>query len=389
LQNLSLVYGTLGLDHDMALTSLQAKVRGLLAQADVRINGNRPWDLQVRNPDWYRRVLVGGSLGLGESYMDGWWECDRLDEFFFRILQAELDGQIQPLVVLWDWLKARVVNLQRISRAFQVGRRHYDIGNDLFRAMLGERLVYSCAYWNGATTLDEAQEAKLALIGQKLHLAPGMKVLDIGCGWGGTARFLAEKFGVQVVGISVSQEQVAIAQEMCRGLPVKVCLQDYRDIEGMYDRVVSVGMFEHVGCKNYRTFMRVIRDHLKEDGLLLLHTIGNNRSVASTDPWIVRYIFPNSMLPSPRQIATAMEGLFVLEDWHNIGVNYDRTLMTWFDNFQRSWPDLQGKYGERFYRMWKYYLLSCAGGFRARQMQVWQIVLSPRGVSGGYRLSPL
>ncbi len=368
----------------MAQAALQNRYEELLALAKVRINGDRPWDLHVHNPRLYRRVFAEGTLGLGEAYMDGWWDCERLDEFFCRVLQVELDRHVRSSTYLLAALKARVFNLQRISRAFRVAQQHYDLGNDLFRAMLGQSMIYSCAFWEQATTLDEAQEAKLALLGQKLHLQPGMAVLDIGCGWGGTARFLAEQYGVQVVGITVSQEQVEAAGVLCQGLPVKIHLQDYRRMEGMYDRMISIGMFEHVGYKNYRTFMRTAREHLTDEGLLLLHTIGNNRSIISTDPWITRYVFPNSMVPSPRQIAAAIEDLFVLEDWHNLGIHYDRTLMAWYDNFEQHWDQLQGKYGERFHRMWKYYLLSCAGAFRARQMQVWQIVLSPRGVPGGY-----
>ncbi|MGO8745124.1 MAG: cyclopropane fatty acyl phospholipid synthase [Thermoguttaceae bacterium] len=369
----------------MASNDLRTKAESLLAIADVRVDGGRPWDIQVHNDGVFRRVLAEGSLGLGESYMDGWWDCRWLDEFFHRIWLARLDTRVRPRSRLVDMLRAKLFNLQSASRAFQIGRRHYDIGNDLFQRMLGERLIYSCGYWEHASTLDEAQEAKLDLIGRKLLLRPGMRVLDIGCGWGGTAQFLAERYRVDVVGVTVSQEQARYAQGLCRSLPVEIRLQDYRSIQGQFDRIVSVGMFEHVGVKNYATFLRTALRHLKDDGLFLLHTIGDNTSSNGTDPWILRYIFPNSVLPSPVQICAALEGLFVLEDWHTFGADYDRTLLAWFDNFDRSWPSLKADYDERFYRMWKYYLLSCAGAFRARQIQVWQIVLSPNGVPNGYR----
>jgi cyclopropane-fatty-acyl-phospholipid synthase len=316
--------------------------------------------------------------------MDGWWDCERLDEFFCRILRAGLDTRNRPWSDALMALRARLLNLQAPARAFHIGKRHYDIGNDLYRRMLGERMIYSCGYWRNAATLDEAQEAKLDLVCRKLHLRPGMRLLDIGCGWGGTAKFAAERYQVSVVGITVSREQVKVGREVCKGLDVEIHLQDYRSLAGEFDCILSLGMFEHVGRKNYDSFTRVVRNHLKDNGLFLLHTIGGNRSVARTEPWIDRYIFPNSMLPSAAQIGAAIEGRFVLEDWHNFGSDYDETLMHWFHNFDESWPDLKGQYDERFYRMWKYYLLSCAGSFRARKNQLWQIVLSPRGVPGGY-----
>ena len=364
---------------------MRSKAESLLALADVRVGGGRPWDIQVHDEGFFPHVLAQGSLGLGESYMDGWWDCERLHEFFHRILLARLDAKVKPWFLLVDMLKARLLNLQSVSRAFQIGQQHYDIGNDLFQRMLDKRMIYSCGYWEHASTLDEAQEAKLELIARKLLLRPGLRVLDIGCGWGGTARFLAERYGVHVVGVTVSQEQARYAQELCRGLPVEIRLEDYRSVQGLFDRIFSVGMFEHVGVKNYGTFLRTALRHLKDDGLFLLHTIGNHTSSGGADPWLARYIFPNSALPSPTQICGALERLFVLEDWQTIGADYDPTLMAWFSNFDRSWPSLQARYDERFYRMWKYYLLSCAGAFRARQVQVWQMVLSHNGVPGGYR----
>ena len=359
-------------------------VEKLLAEADIRINGSRPWDIHVYNNDFFPRVLAEGSLGLGESYMDGWWDSEQLDEFFCRILRAGLDQKVKPLKMIFSSLVARIYNFQTPSRSFRVGEVHYDIGNDLYSRMLDKLMIYSCAYWKDAATLDEAQEAKLDLIARKLDLRPGMKVVDVGCGWGGTAKFLAENYGVRVVGITVSKEQAAYAKELCKGLPVEIRLEDYRKLDEKFDRVISVGMFEHVGYKNYRTFMKVVRRCLKEDGLFLLHTIGSNISMVRTDPWIEKYIFPNSMLPSAKQICEASEGIFVMEDWHNFSTHYDKTLMAWYKNFENAWNELKEKYGDRFYRMWRHYLLSCAGAFRARVNQLWQIVFSPEGVPGGY-----
>jgi cyclopropane-fatty-acyl-phospholipid synthase len=332
-----------------------------------------------------QRTIAQANLGLGESYMDGDWDCDALDQFFDRILRAKLDRAISPLRLVFHALRFRLLNLQTARRAFQVGERHYDIGNDLYRAMLDERRTYTCGYWENARNLEEAQEAKLDLICRKLDLQPGQRVLDIGCGWGSFAKFAAERYGVQVVGITISREQAKLAQALCGDLPVEIRVQDYREVKERFDHIVSVGMFEHVGRKNYRKYMEVAARCLRPDGLFLLHTIGKNLTNSAPDPWIDKYIFPNGDLPSLRQISQSVEDVFVIEDVHNFGADYDRTLMAWFENFDAAWPTLRDRYGERFYRMWKYYLLSCAGAFRSRGIQLWQFVLSREGVRGGYR----
>lgn len=360
------------------------KLQHLLSFANVSINGDNPWDIQVHNRKFFPRVLAEGSLGLGEAYMDGWWNCARLDEFIHRVLRADLEIRIKPWKEYWAHLKAKCFNLQNRPLAFRNGQHHYDIGNDLYQCMLDNLRIYSCGYWKNASSLDEAQQAKLDLVCRKLQLEPGLRVLDIGCGWGGTAKFMAEQYQTEVVGITVSKDQAAFAKEFCRELPVDIRLEDYRSLNGTYDRIVSIGMFEHVGYKNYKIFMGIVRKHLKDSGLFLLQTIGGNLSVNKIDPWMRRYIFPNAMLPSARQVNAAIEKCFVLEDWHNFGTDYDKTLMHWFNNFDTSWNNLKENYSERFYRMWKFYLLSCAGTFRARKNQLWQIVLSPTGVSCGY-----
>jgi cyclopropane-fatty-acyl-phospholipid synthase len=367
----------------MARDTFRRRIEALLARADVRIGGDRLWDIRVHDDRFYQRVSLSGSLGAGESYMDGWWDSPSLDELFARILRVQVDDDLRARLWFLDALRAALFNLQTPARAFTVGRHHYDLDRTLYRAMLGERMIYSCGYWAGAATLDAAQEAKLDLVCRKLGLRPGMRLLDIGCGWGGTARFAAERYGVAVVGITVSEDQAAYASRLCADLPVEIRLQDYRRLEGSFDRVLSIGMLEHVGCKNYATYMRVARRCLKDDGLFLLHTIARNDSSNRLDPWMERYIFPNSMLPSAKQISGAMEGLFVLEDWHCIGPHYDRTLLEWFRNFDAHWDSLKSRYDERFYRMWRYYLLTSAGAFRARVDQVWQLLLSPSGIPGG------
>jgi cyclopropane-fatty-acyl-phospholipid synthase len=361
-------------------------VQKLLTKADIQINGDRPWDITVHNEKLYDRVLAQGSLGLGESYMDGWWDVPQLDQFFFKLFRS---GAIEQVPYSWNTIfavaKSKLLNMQSKARAFMVGEQHYDLGNDLYKAMLDSQMVYSCAYWKNAQNLDQAQEHKFDLICKKLDLKPGMKVLEIGCGWGGLAFHAAQKYGVSVVGVTVSKEQAAFAQELCKGYPVEIRLQDYRDLKEQFDRIVSVGMFEHVGYKNYQTYIDVCNALLKDDGLMLLHTIGGNKSYTTGDDWMHKYIFPNGMLPSIAQIATALEGNFVMEDWHNFGTYYDKTLMAWHANFQKNWPELKAQYDDRFYRMWNYYLLSCAGLFRARYIQLWQIVLSKHGVLGGYQ----
>ncbi len=368
--------------------SSEAKAQALLDSSGIKINGTNPWDITVHNPKLFDRVFAKGPLALGESYMDGWWDVEELDQFFDKALTARLERKILTPSLLLHILRARLINLQSPSRAFIVGEEHYDVGNDLYTRMLDTRMVYTCGYWSGtpqAQTLDEAQEAKLDLICKKVGLQKGDRVLDIGCGWGSFAKFAAEKYGAEVVGITVSKEQKKLAQENVKGLPVEIRLQDYRDVDEQFDHIVSIGMFEHVGYKNYRTYMEMVHRSLKDGGLFLLHTIGNNRSVKTTDPWIEKYIFPGGMLPSVEQIGRSIDNLFVMEDWHNFGPDYDKTLMAWFKNFDAHWDDIKDNYSERFYRMWKYYLLASAASFRARKNQLWQIVLSKEGVRGGYR----
>jgi len=308
--------------------------------------------------------------------MDGWWNCEQLDEFFYRLVGTRLHYQFKTWTDYLAVVEANIINRQSKSRAYHVGKRHYDIGNNLYRCMLDKNLIYSCGYWREASDLDAAQEAKLDLVCKKLMLEPGMRVLDIGCGWGGTAKFAAERYGVEVVGATVSEQQALIAKQLCSGLPIEIKLQDYRDIDGTFDRIYSLGMFEHVGFKNYPGYMRFIADHLTEDGLFLLHTIGANYTDKVGNAWVEKYIFPNSMLPSIAQIGSATENLLIMEDWQNFGSDYDRTLMAWFENFDHHWPSLKEGYDERFYRMWKYYLLGFAGTFRVRENQLWQIVFT-------------
>jgi len=367
------------------MKTVKQLVEELVSFAGIVINGSNPWDIRVKDERFYGRVMRDGSLGLGESYMDGWWESDQLDETICKILSAKLDKKVRGnLGFVFQLAVSKLMNRQKISRAYIIGEKHYDAGNDLYQAMLDKRMVYTCGYWKAGNNLDEAQEAKLDLVCRKIGLKAGQKVLDIGCGWGSFAKFAAEKYGASVVGITVSKEQAELARQMCQGLPVEIRLQDYRLVNEKFDHIVSLGMFEHVGYKNYRVYMEVAERCLKDDGFFLLHTIGGNKSAITTNPWIEKYIFPNSMLPSIAQIGKSIENIFVMEDWHNFGPDYEKTLLAWFNNFNSQWSGLKNRYNETFYRMWKFYLLSCAGLFRARSAQLWQIVLSKGQVRSHY-----
>ena len=370
----------------LLMADFKSTVENILESVDIQVNGPRPWDIQIHNDGFYARVLSGGALGLGESYMDGWWDCEAIDQFMTRILRGRIDKQVKgtnPSFLLM-LLRARFTNAQSKKRAYIVGEEHYDTGNDLFSLMLDERMNYSCGFWKDAENLNQAQQEKLDLICRKMQLEPGMSVLEIGCGWGAFAKYAAENYGVSVHGVTISKEQKILAEEICQGLNVTFELQDYRELNTEYDRIVSIGMFEHVGYKNYREYMEVATRCLKDGGLFLLHTIGRNTSDTATDAWTNKYIFPNGMTPSAQQVSGSYEGLLQLEDWHSFGQYYDNTLIAWHENFQQHWGELKNSYDDRFKRMWQYYLLTAAASFRARRNQLWQLVLSKGGVSGGY-----
>jgi len=359
---------------------VQKTFHSLMQFAGVTVNGSKPYDIQVYNDQFYSRVLKQAALGLGESYMDSWWDCRSLDQFIEKVMRADLPGRVKKdWATVWNILKARIFNLQTAKRSFIVGKKHYDIGNDLYRRMLDKRMQYTCGYWDTADNLDDAQEAKLDMICRKTGLKPGMEIAELGCGFGEFAKHAAQNYGARVTGFTVSKQQAEYGKALCKNLPVDIRLEDYRKASGKYDRVISIGLMEHVGYKNYRTYMKLTHDLLKDDGIAFVHTIGGNVTRRICNPWTTKYIFPNSMLPSIAQLGAAMEGCFVMEDWHNFGEDYDKTLMAWYENFETAWPELKHNYSDRFYRMWKYYLLSCAGGFRSRALQLWQISMTKPG----------
>jgi len=366
------------------IVSARNKVTSLLRTADIEIGGGRAWDIKVYDDRLYQRVLGEGTVGAGEAYMDGWWDAERLDEFFTRLLRARIDRKIRTPSMLLQVLLSRLSNAQSRERSKRVADQHYDLPTRLYEAMLGPTMQYTCAYYGpkgAASGLDEAQRAKLDLVARKLHLEPGMRVLELGGGFGELARYLAAEHQCEVVSYNISSRQVEYGRRLCEGLPVEIRQKDYREAaseSGEYDRVVSVGLMEHVGPKNYHGFFKVAKRALRPGGLALVHTIGGNVSRSTADRWITKYIFPGGVIPSEAQLTRAKEGLFVLEDWHNFGPDYDRTLMVWEANFLAAWDELRHYEGldERFYRMWRYYLNSCAGAFRARGLNLWQFVLS-------------
>jgi len=376
------------------LATVPAVLRALFDQVDIQLQGHRPWDPQVHDPSLYGDLLRRGSLALGEGYVRGAWDCNDLDGFFTRLLSRDISDASHGLDALARLrqtivaLREQWINRQTKRRAFQVGRRHYDIDPRVYAAMLDHRRIYSCGYWRHAKTLEEAQEHKLRLICEKLELGPGQRLLDIGCGWGGLASYAAREYGASVTGITVSKQQYHYCRESLSDLPVEIRCCDYRTLscerQKPYDRIVSVGMLEHVGRNNDRTYFRMASRLLDNEGLFLLQTIGTATTNWGIDPWIDTYIFPNGRLPSASQLTKGFEGAFLLQDWENFGLDYDKTLMAWWRNFEASWPMLSGDIDPSFYRLWKYYLLSCAGLFRSRQGQLWQLVLNKRERSSAY-----
>jgi cyclopropane-fatty-acyl-phospholipid synthase len=359
----------------------------LLAGSGVRLDGGRPWDVRVNRDRLYRRALRG-SLGIGESYIDGDWDCDALDELFRRVLSS--NAQQRPLILAARALKAfqsRFMNLQTPRRARTVAEEHYDIDHRMYALFLGPWNQYTCCFFDGTDDLERAEVLKLEMICDKLELKAGDRLLDIGCGWGGFAKYAAATRGCEVTGISLSDEQIRYAVEYTRGLPVSILKLDYRQLPvsglPLFDKISIIGMLEHVGYKNYATIMSVVHQMLKPDGLFLLHTIGNCEKTTVVDPWIEKYIFRNSMAPAMSQLSDAAEGRFVVEDWENYGHYYAKTLDAWYERFNANWDRIRAlktakPFDERFRRMWNYYLMSCKAAFEVEQLHLWQLVMTRR-----------
>lgn len=365
----------------MQKTSYQKTIERMMQAANIQVGPGL--DIEIKNSQFYKKVLAEGSLGLGESYMDGWWESAHIDVLFYKLLKANFD-KLKTWNLALSFLKAKIFNLQTKHGAKKVAKEHYNLSTNLFFSFLDPYNQYTCGYFKETQDLNIAQEKKLDLICRKLNLRPTDKVLDIGCGWGGFAKYASEHYGCHVTGVTISTEQAEFAKHFTNGLPVEIQVRDYRDLTGTYDKVLVCGMIEHVGYKNYKNLFKIVNQYLTDDGIFLLHTIGNNTSITVGDPWLSKYIFPGGMLPSLKQLTDAFEDLFILEDLQNFGVYYDRTLLAWFKNFEQNWPTIKADFDERFYRMWKYYLLQCAAIFRSRKAQLWQIVLTKNGLPKGF-----
>lgn len=358
------------------------KFEEICKRAGINFDGSNP-DIKVNDERFYKEFLKG-SLAIGEAYMAGWWDAEDLQKLIEKIYRADLARFFyeNPTYILQS-ITSKIFNFQSLSRSFQVGEEHYDIGNELYEKMLDKRMTYTCGYWrSGAKDLDQAQVDKLDLVCRKLNLEPGMKVLDIGCGWGSFMKYAVDNYNVECVGLTVSKEQAKWGNEKFSEDPITYIVEDYRKHTGQYDRVLSIGMFEHVGPKNYREYFKACNRNLKPGGICFLHTIGKTENSSGTDPWINKYIFPNGVIPSVSQIGKAMEEHFIMEDWHNFGEDYALTLNCWKKNFKNHWEELKSlepkKYDERFYRMWCFYLDSCAASFAVRNLSLWQIVMTKK-----------
>lgn len=355
------------------------------AKVDIQIHGSRPWDLKVNDERFYMKLLIKGPLGFGEAFVDDWIECDRFDECLTRILK--LESKNHP-VMMWSWLRAYFTDLSSKKRGKIGSAIHYNFEKLIYEKMLDKAMTYSIGYWGENDDLERAQEKKLDLICRKLHLEPGMRVLDIGCGWGSFAQYATRMYNVSVVGINIAEKQIELAQQKYSHLPIEFRVQDYRDLKGNFDRIVSIGMAEHVGLKNYKRYLKIIRDCLKDEGLCLIE-ISTNTAMGSLaramDPWFMRYFFPTAWLPTLCQFTCAADGLLLLEDLHNITENSEKTFLAWWDNLNKNWASLQNEIDHRTYLMFKYYLLSSVGAFRGGVARYWQLVFSKGDLPHEYR----
>ena len=362
----------------------------LLASADIHLNGNRAWDIQVRHTELLKRLLTQGGLGLGESYMDGWWECQAIDLMLERVMRAGLHERLQTPRAWWEGIKDSFRPRADNNPERIVGRMIYEVGNSVYQAMFDPYMTHSCAYWvEGAQTLEDAQLAKLEMICRKLQLKPGMRVLDIGCGWGSFMRYAAERYGVTVLGLTASETQAQLGQKLSKSLPVQFELTDYKqfnlDHQSRFDRIVSIGFIEQLVKIDFTTFFQTAKRCLKDDGWMLLQTEGKLHQSGLLDAWDEKYIHPQGHLPRLDELTQASQAHFVVEDVHNFGADHDLTLQHWHQRFELAWPQLRLSKDERFYRLWRFHLLSSAASFRTRHKQMWQLVLSPKGMHKVFR----
>ncbi|TMW56093.1 hypothetical protein Poli38472_008741 [Pythium oligandrum] len=378
----------------MLFPILQYRAANLMKKALAEANIVIGRDIIVHDEEIFLDWVNRGMLAIGESYMAKKWEAvTPLDEVLRRLL-AQPTEKRRKLLKSWNaklvGLSAHIFNYQSPSRAGIVGSYHYDLGNDFFKLWLDPHMQYSCAYFKDIedTDLDGAQRLKMHMIAQKLKLEPGMRVLEIGCGWGGLACYLAKNYNVHVTGITISNEQLKEARKWAEREGVSHLTsfeyQDYRGMHGQFDRVLSIAMLEAVGYKNMDMYYSVIERCLKPGGVAVVHSVTSNTSrKIPIQLWILKYIFPNGFLPSLQQMMKFTERKLIVEDVHNLGPDYDKTCFVWNQRFQEQWklgkienPMKTQSNPEVFKRMWEFYLLYCCAGFRQRTLQLTQTVYS-------------
>ena len=351
--------------------------------------GHPAFHVHITNPALVRRLVSNPELALGQGYMDGDLVVDGDDLYGFmecilkNLPENRAPKWTDPVGIAHQALR-RAQQFNPVSRSHRNVKHHYDLSEDLYTKFLDADRQYSCAYFhNPDDTLEQAQVQKKAHIAAKLLLEPGMRVLDIGCGWGGLALTLARDYGVSVVGVTLSKEQhaYAISRAEREGLSDRVSfrLVDYRQVNGQFDRIVSVGMFEHVGVPQYRTYFRTIHNLLAEDGVALVHSIGRAAAPGNTNPWIQKYIFPGGYTPalSEAMAAVERENLWPT-DIESLRLHYAQTLRHWRMRFLDHLGEVESLYDARFCRMWRYYLVASELSFRIGRQLVFQIQLSRR-----------
>jgi cyclopropane-fatty-acyl-phospholipid synthase len=353
------------------------------------VGGGAESAVVLHDPTLPRRIVLSPDMGVGEGYMDGTLTIEGDDVYGFLSLAIKniaAQGQPwfrRPLEAL-RLLKRRLDQFNPVSRARANVAHHYDLSGELYDLFLDEDRNYSCAYFaRPDMTLEEAQAAKKHHIARKLLIEPGMRVLDIGCGWGGMGLTLARDFGARVTGVTLSREQheMANARAEKEGLADKVRfeLMDYRDVKGRFDRIVSIGMFEHVGVPHYDAYFSTVKRLLADDGIALIHTIGRSEPPGTTSPWILKYIFPGGYCPAMSEAVAAVERQgFVTTDVEVWRLHYAETLREWSRRFEASIDRARALYDERFCRMWRYYLIASELTFRLNDQVVFQFQMTPK-----------
>lgn len=345
--------------------------------------------IKIHNNSFYRKLISGPLMALGEGYMYEHFTIEKGD--IKKLLELALLNQdnvrnfptMRFIAVISRYRKLLLPH-NLISASTKNVAHHYDISNEFFALFLDQDMQYSCAYFkDGNDNLEQAQIDKKDHIIKKLLLKPGMKVIDVGCGWGGMAISIAKAADVEVIGITLSKEQAALANQRAKdeGLQdrVKFIQQDYRETEGKFDRVVSVGIIEHVGLSNYDKYYSKLNDLLTDDGVALIHCIGAKKSLKAKNPWVEKYIFPGGYIPSLSEILPVIEqNKFWITDTEILRIHYAETLKHWMLRCEENKDKIIAMYDETFYRMWKFYLVGCEMGFRHDALMVMQTQLAKK-----------